>query len=168
MADQIIIGVDPGTIVTGYAVIEVSSDKIDLLDFGCIRPPPKHKLSDRYLIIHDATSELLERYEPGAMSIETQFVSKNAQSAIKLGMARGVIVLAARKKKVEVFEYSPKKAKLAVTGNGNASKHQVQHMIKYLFKLSTIPEPEDAADALALAVCHANASRNANSIGDLI
>lgn len=159
-----ILGIDPGTTVTGFAVIE-TTHQFDLLDFGCIRPPAKYKLSDRYLIIHDATLELLEKYSPKAVSIETQFVSRNPQSAIKLGMARGVIVLAARKMKVAVFEYAPKKAKLAVTGNGNASKYQIQQMMKQLFNLKEIPQPEDAADALALALCHANASKMGTSFG---
>lgn len=156
MKRTIILGIDPGTIVTGYALILVDGTKLELIDFGCIRPPAKYSLPDRYVIIYDAVNDLLEKHSPEALSIETQFVRHNVQSAIKLGMARGVVVLAARKKGVEVFEYAPKKAKLAITGQASASKYQVQSMVKYLFNLSEIPQPEDAADALALAVCHAH------------
>lgn len=155
---MIIIGVDPGTVVTGYGIIEVSGSNYKAIDYGCIRPPPSLKLSDRYLIISNGLEELVERYSPHAMSIETQFVNKNPDSAIKLGMARGVAVVAARKKQVSVYEYAPTKVKLSVVGHGRASKFQVKGMIKMLLRLSKEP-PADAADALALAICHAHALR---------
>lgn len=154
-----IIGIDPGTQVTGYGIIKYNQGVMHPIDFGCVRPPPSLKLTDRYLIIFNGVEELLERYRPHALVVETQFVQKNVQSAIKLGMARGIIIIAAKRKGISVFEYGPTKAKSAVVGNGRASKQQVQGMIKLLLNLDKIPTPEDAADALALAVCHAHSLR---------
>lgn len=156
---MIIIGIDPGTQVTGYGVIECVDNSYRAIDFGCVRPPASLKLSDRYLIISDSIEELLGRYHPQALVVETQYVHKNIQSAIKLGMARGVIIVAARRRKVPVYEYAPTKAKNAVVGNGRASKFQVQGMVKMLLNLDKVPSPEDAADALALAICHAQTLR---------
>lgn len=152
---MIIIGIDPGTQITGYGIIRVEGPSFRAVDYGCIKPPAKHKLSDRYLIIHEGVEELLEIHKPHALVVETQFVQKNIQSAIKLGMARGVIIIAAKKRKIPVYGYAPTEAKRAVTGNGSASKFQVQGMVKALLGLMEVPEPEDAADALSLAICHA-------------
>jgi crossover junction endodeoxyribonuclease RuvC len=155
----IIIGIDPGTQITGFGVIQADGTNFRALDYGCIRPPQGLKLSDRYLIIFNAIEELLAKYSPAALAIETQYVAKNPQSAIKLGMARGVAVVAAKRRGLSVYEYSPSKAKSAVVGNGKASKEQVQGMVKMMLNLSVVPTPEDAADALALAICHAQSIR---------
>lgn len=152
---MIIIGIDPGTRVTGYGIIEVQGTVYRVLDYGCVRPPANAKLSDRYLILFNAIEELLQQYSPDALAVETQYVDKNVQSAIKLGMARGVAIIAAKRRGLSVFEYTPSKAKSAVVGNGKASKQQVQGMVKLLLQLQDQPMPEDAADALALALCHA-------------
>lgn len=152
----IILGIDPGTRVTGYGIIETNLRTYSPLDFGCIRPSLKLSLHERYALIHEGIEHLLDLYDIAAVSVETQFVSRNAQSAIKLGMARGVAILAATKRKIPIHEYAPKKAKLAVVGTGTATKAQVQRMMQTLLNLSEIPTPEDAADALALAICHAN------------
>lgn len=152
---SIILGVDPGTRVTGYAVIR-SGDGYEILDFGCIRPPPKLQLAERYLVIFNAIEHLIGKFQPEAVSVETQFMSKNVQSTMKLSMARGTVMLAAAKNNVCVHEYSPRKAKQAIVGNGAASKEQMQKMLQILLKLPKLPEPEDAADALALAICHAH------------
>ena len=160
MTEQLVIlGVDPGTCITGYGVIRYSALSQEALDFGCIVPPKKWALSQRYLVIFDALTQLIERHRPQAVAIETQFVAKNPQVAIKLGMARGMALLAATKKEVPVFGYSPRKIKQAVVGTGGASKQQVQKMMQILLSLPRLPEPEDAADALALAMCHGHASR---------
>jgi crossover junction endodeoxyribonuclease RuvC len=152
----IILGIDPGTRLTGYGVISYKNHEQIALDYGCIRPPTTSALSKKYLIIFESLCQLIEKYQPDAVSVETQFVYKNPASAIKLGMARGMAVLAAAKNEIPIYEYTPKKAKLAVVGKGSASKHQVQKMMQLLLKLPSIPEPEDAADALALALCHAH------------
>jgi crossover junction endodeoxyribonuclease RuvC len=155
MKQKIILGVDPGTKICGYGLIQVQERLYSALDYGCIRPPAGFKLSDRYLAIFNSVEELIDEYEPDALVVETQYVYKNVQSAIKLGMARGIVMIAAKKKGVPVFEYAPTKAKLAVVGTGRASKFQVQGMVQRLLNLKELPEPEDAADALALAICHA-------------
>lgn len=151
-----IIGIDPGTQTTGYGVLKVTPHRLEVIDFGCIRTKSSQKISERYLNIFEGVSELIAVHNPIALAIETQFVQKNPQSAIKLGMARGVAILAATLKAVSIFEYAPTKAKKAVVGHGRASKYQIQAMVKTLLCLSAIPEPEDAADALAIAICHAH------------
>lgn len=152
---EIILGIDPGTRITGYGVI--SSDGTPMaVDFGCIRPPSTLSLSERYKILFESIEILLEKHTPTAVAVESQFVLKNAQSAIKLGMAKGMVLLAAARKNIPVYEFTPKKAKLAVVGTGNASKSQVQKMIQALLRLPHLPEPEDAADALALAICYSH------------
>jgi crossover junction endodeoxyribonuclease RuvC len=153
---HIILGIDPGTRITGYGVIETDLSSFEPLDFGCIRPSQKLSLHERYLAIHDGIEHLLDTYSIEAVSIETQFVSRNPQSALKLGMAKGVALIAATKRSIPIFEYAPKKAKLAVVGTGSATKEQVQKMVQALLNLAELPTPEDAADALSLAIAHAN------------
>jgi crossover junction endodeoxyribonuclease RuvC len=152
-----ILGVDPGTCITGYGVIAHSPKSQHAMDYGCIRPPAKKSLPQKHLIIFESLSQIMDTYKPDAVAVETQFVYKNVQSALKLGMARAMAMLAATQRGIPIYEYTPKKAKLAVVGQGAASKHQVQKMIQVLFKLPSLPEPEDAADALALALCHIHA-----------
>lgn len=154
---MIIIGIDPGTLCTGYGVIREENGKFEALDYGCIQPPASHKLSERYHIIFQCIENILDQYSPEALVIETQYIDpkKNMQSIIKLGMARGVIILAAKRKGIKVYQYAPSQAKLAVVGTGRATKQQVQHMVKCLLQLDSIPTPDDAADALALALCYA-------------
>ena len=152
----VILGVDPGTRITGYGVIVCKDNKTHPIDFGCIRPPLQLPYYDRYLAIFEALELLIERHSPAALAVETQFVHRNAQSALKLGIARGMAILAASRKKIPIFEYAPKKTKLAVVGQGTASKTQVQRMIQLLLQLPSLPKPEDAADALAVAICHAH------------
>lgn len=154
---KIILGIDPGTRITGYGLIDETTKP---LDFGCIRPPPKLLLAERYKILFESVEALIERYQPTAIAVESQFVLKNAQSAIKLGMAKGMVFLAAARQNIPVYEFAPKQAKLAVVGNGSASKFQVQKMIQALLRLPQPPEPEDAADALALAICCAHKLRS--------
>lgn len=156
---MLILGVDPGTRVTGYGLIILEKGKLKPVDFGCIRPPVKATISKRYLIIFEAIEQLLDQHRPAQVVVESQFVYKNVASAMKLGMARAMVLLAAERRGIPLFEYTPKKAKLSVAGSGAASKQQVQRMIQLLLSLPTPPEPEDAADALALALCHAHTVR---------
>lgn len=157
-APEIILGVDPGTLVTGFGVIGLKGNSYVAIDYGCITPPAKAKLSERYLILFNALESILERYQPDALAVEAQFVGKNVQSALKLGQARGIAIIAAKRKGIDVFEYTPTSIKKAV-GNGKASKEQVQQLIKMVLGLQVIPHPHDAADALAVAFCHSNAAR---------
>jgi len=152
------LGIDPGTVVTGYGIIDPTTGKA--LDYGCIKPPRKLLLSERYDIIYRGVNALIEKYQPEALAVETQYVGKNVQSALKLGMATGIVILVATRNNLPIFAYSPSKVKSAVVGNGRASKEQIQGMMQKLLGLSQIPEPDDAADALALAFCHIEASKS--------
>ncbi len=156
---MIIIGIDPGTRVTGYGIIEHHPHQTKAIDFGCIRPPAKATSSERYKIIFDAIESLLDLHKPEALAVEGQFIHKNALSAMKLGMARAMAILAAERRGIPIFEYAPKKAKKAVVGTGSASKYQVQKMVQMLLSLDELPTPDDAADALALALCHSHLLR---------
>ena len=154
---KIIIGIDPGTRVSGFGIIRVQGHLLQPLDFGCIRPPAHAQLSDRYLILFESIKALLKEYEPDEMAIETPFVSAiNAQGAIKLGIALGMALISAKERKMKVFGYTPREVKCAVTGTGKASKDQVQMLISRLLQLKTPPKPQDASDALAIAICHAH------------
>jgi len=162
---KVILGIDPGTRITGYGIISVDSKRQFLaVDYGKISPPPKKSLTERYKIIFNAVNALLKLHTPDAVSVETQYIGKNPQSGIKLGMARGVVLLAAALHEIPIFEYAPSRAKRAVVGTGSASKVQVQAMVQRLLCLSTLPQPEDAADALALAICHAQAKNMGTQI----
>lgn len=152
-----IIGVDPGTLITGFGIIKVEGSTYQAIDYGCIRPPAKFKLTDRYFILFNGLREILKKYSPDALAVETQYVKNNVQSAMKLGMARCIPILAAKECGIPIFEYAPSQAKLATVGNGHASKTQVQKMVQLLLRLAQPPSPEDAADALAIAICHAHA-----------
>lgn len=154
MKKQIILGIDPGTIVLGYGIIEVEKQKITLLSMGVIH---LSKYEDHLLklkIIFEKIGGLIENYHPEACAIEAPFFGKNVQSMLKLGRAQGVAISSALTNKVEVFEYSPKKIKQSVTGNGNASKEQVAAMLQRLIGFKLQPKFLDATDGLATALCH--------------
>ncbi len=153
--ESVILGIDPGTSVTGYGVIALRQGRTSPLDYGCIRPPSKLKLSERYLILFRGMEELLKRFKPTAVVVESQFLKHNFQSALKVGMARGVVVGVAKNLGVPVYCYSPAEAKNSVVGNGRASKEQVAGMIARLLAIQIKQLPLDASDALALALCHA-------------
>ncbi|MCH9617755.1 MAG: Crossover junction endodeoxyribonuclease RuvC [Chlamydiia bacterium] len=155
---MIILGIDPGTARTGWGVIETNGSSYKLLACGVIAPKTK-VLSEKYVEIFDEINSLIDQFQPHCISVETQFVSKNPQSAIKIGMARGMAILAGAKRSIPIFEYTPLKAKKAVTGSGKAQKEDMQKMIGLL--LSTQKRiSHDAADALALAICHSHHARS--------
>ncbi len=159
----IIIGIDPGTRVTGYGIIALTNQGIQAIDYGCIRPPPDELLSTRYLIIFDSIQMLLAQHcppEQSEMAIETQFVQKNAQVTIKLGMARAAAVIAGKKQNLKIFGYAPREVKCFISGTGNASKAQLQQVVGRFLNLKQPPEPYDAADALSIAICHAHRRQN--------
>jgi crossover junction endodeoxyribonuclease RuvC len=153
---SVIIGIDPGSAVTGYGIIRQEGSRWIAVDYGCVRPPRTLPLSEKYLIIFNALISLLESHTPDMLVVETQYMRDNAQTALKLGMIRGIVILAAKLKKMRVYQYTPKEAKRAL-GNGNYDKKQVQWMIQQLLSLQTLP-PQDASDALALALCHGHRS----------
>ncbi len=154
-----ILGLDPGTHVTGYGIIQGDAQQWRALDYGCIRLPPQASFAKKTALLFDAINHLLAHYPIGEVALEGQYVHKNVQSALKLGIAKGIALLAAAKKELPVSEYSPTKAKLAVTGRGSASKESVQQMVQLRLGLPSLPKPQDAADALALALCHSHQTR---------
>ena len=149
-----IIGIDPGLVQTGYGIINVSNNQISLIDYGIIKPPPKDPLANRLHTIFNDVCEIISNYNPQIFAIEEVFYGKNIKSAMRLGQARGASMVAAASKEIPIYEYSARKVKQSVTGNGNAHKTQVQFMVKAQLKMDHNPEPMDAADALAIALCH--------------
>ena len=149
-----IIGVDPGTLVTGYGVVDCEAGIMTLVDYGVIRMKGTMSLPIRLRTIYNGLLEVLDRTAPDEFAIESAFYSKNVQSTLKLGHARGVAMLAAVLREIPTSEYSPREIKMAVTGNGGSSKEQVEYMVVSLLKILDQREPLDATDALAIAICH--------------
>ena len=150
----VILGIDPGTIIMGYGLVKVNGSKISLLEMGVLQPG---KIKDSYKklqLIFNTVSGLITKYQPDAFAIEAPFFGKNVQSMLKLGRAQGVAIAAAMRHGLEVTEYSPKKVKQSITGNGNAGKEQVMKMLQHLLSFTEDPKHFDATDALAVAVCH--------------
>jgi crossover junction endodeoxyribonuclease RuvC len=152
---MIILGVDPGTIVTGYGIIEYTNNKFRRLAHGIIRLPASKSLTEKLEIIYDELDRILKTYKPNEFVIETAFYGKNVQSVLKIGYARGVSLLAAIHNKVPTNEYSPREVKKAVVGNGAASKQQVNYMVMTILNSKKIKFKPDESDALAIALCHA-------------
>lgn len=149
-----VLGIDPGSETLGWGVVEGIGSKYSPVDFGTVRSSPRIAFSKRILKAYDGVAEVIDKFEPDAMSIEEAFYAVNAGVAIKLGQIRGAMLLLAEQKGLEIAEYSPRLIKQTVVGYGNAEKHQVQEMVRLLLKMKTVPEPHDAADALAIAICH--------------
>lgn len=149
-----VMGVDPGSLKSGYGIIEEQGGELIVVDYGVIRTTPHVPLPQRLLEIGTRLQELIEQYAPQELAIEDVFVAKNAKSSLKLGQASGAILLAAAQSGLRITEYTPLEVKQAVVGYGRAEKAQVQHMVTVLLHLQDIPKPDDAADALAIAICH--------------
>lgn len=152
----VIMGVDPGSSVTGYGLVKTQpGNEISLLDYGTIKTDSGFQPEEKLKKIYDGLVKVLRKSSPDEFAIEEAFYSKNAKTAMVMGQVRGVAILAAAQAQIPVAEYSPREIKQSIVGSGNASKSQVQFMVKNLLGLKKIPEPEDAADALAVALCHA-------------
>lgn len=151
---KIILGIDPGTLFMGYAVIEVQNDKIQYKDMNVLRMSGKKSNHERLFHIHQKINQLISLHQPAEFAIEAPFYGKNVQSMLKLGRAQGVAIAAAMQAGLPVFEYSPKKIKQSVTGNGNADKMQIWKMLQQTLNITDTPDYFDATDALAIAVCH--------------
>jgi len=151
-----VLGIDPGSETTGWGVVEGDSNgqRYRLIEFGAIKLSSSATFSSRLLKISCAIEEVIDRLQPNACAIEEAFYSVNPKVILKLGQVRGVALLAAEKAALEIGEYSPRLIKQTVAGYGNAEKQQVQQMVRVLLSLTAIPEPHDAADALAVAICH--------------
>jgi crossover junction endodeoxyribonuclease RuvC len=154
----IILGIDPGSRITGYGVIKQVGAKFEYLGSGCIRLQGD-ELASRLQQIFNGVSEIINQFQPTGFAIEQVFMAKNPDSALKLGQARGAAIVAATNNNLPVAEYSARQIKQAVVGKGNADKTQVQHMVTHLLKLSATPQA-DAADALAVALCHSNTQQS--------
>jgi crossover junction endodeoxyribonuclease RuvC len=154
-----VLGIDPGTAITGYGLVEEVGGDLKLVAFGVIRTPAGQSLPGRLQLIYRAVSNLAEEWEPEAAAVEELFFSRNVRTAMSVGQARGVALLALADAGLDVAEYTPLAIKQAVTGYGNADKVQVQEMVRLLLALAEVPRPDDAADALAVAICHLHSAR---------
>jgi len=149
-----VLGIDPGSETLGWGVVEGSGLKYSLVDFGTVKSSPREQFSKRLLKISDGVEAVIAKYQPDVISVEEAFYATNVKVALKLGQVRGVVLLIGEKSNVEISEFSPRLIKQTVVGYGNAEKHQVQEMVRLLLKMKTVPQPHDAADALAIAICH--------------
>lgn len=150
-----ILGIDPGLGRTGWGVVGEDGGKHSLIEYGCIETEKKSYEPGRIKIIYSEVVRIIDEYEPQALSIEKLFFNKNVTTALSVGQARGVVILAAVNKGLIIEEYTPLQVKIAVTGYGRAEKNQVGEMVKSTFGLKTVPKPDDAADAIAIALTHA-------------
>jgi crossover junction endodeoxyribonuclease RuvC len=155
----IVIGIDPGTANTGFGVVRTSGERMVALDGGVIETPSDLAVEQRLARVHDTLGELIRWHEPKAMALEQLFFGKNVASAISVGEARGVTLLAAARQQIPCFDYTPQAVKKAVCGSGAADKGQVQRMVASLLGLPEPPSPDHAADAFAVAICHAGTVR---------
>ncbi len=151
-----IIGIDPGTAITGFSILESEKSELKLLDYGCIRTSSKLSDSERLEQISKDLSSIIKKWKPEKASIERLFFNKNVKTAISVAQARGVIMLKLEENNIQQSEYTPMEIKSAICGYGKADKKMVQEMVKTIFKLEKPPQPDDAADAVAAAVCLAN------------
>ncbi|MCI8604364.1 MAG: crossover junction endodeoxyribonuclease RuvC [Ruminiclostridium sp.] len=151
-----IIGIDPGYAIVGFGIIEYNNGRFKVIDYGAVTTPADMDFNRRLEIIYDDVSQILDIYKPESLAIEKLYFQNNQKTAIDVAEARGVILLSAVKRRLLIREYTPLEVKKSVTGYGKAVKKQVQEMTKRILRLSEIPKPDDTADALAIAVCHAH------------
>lgn len=163
-----ILGIDPGYAILGWGVIDMKGNHFKVVDYGAVTTEAKMEMPDRLKILYNSLMDIIVRYEPEVASIEELFFNTNAKTAILVGQARGVAVLACANSGLEIEEYTPLQIKQALVGYGRAEKKQVQLMVKTILNLKEIPKPDDTADALAAAVCHGHAAGNKNRLKGLL
>ncbi len=151
---RVTLGIDPGTAIVGYSVVEEVSGTLNMLVCDVITTPAGMELAERLKIIYSGISKVIELFKPSESAMEELFFAKNAKTALTVGQARGVAMLALANGGLSIAEYTPKQVKQAVTGYGGADKHQVGEMVRILLRLTAVPKPDDAADAAAIAICH--------------
>ena len=149
-----VLGIDPGTIIMGYGVIESEDDEATLVDCGALTTSPRSPIGERLSYLYNKLLEIILRYQPDAVAVEQPFVAKNVRSALAIGRAQAIAMLAAANIGIPTYEYTPTQIKQRITNYGASSKEQVQEMVKFRLGLSQVPQPNDAADALAVALCH--------------
>jgi crossover junction endodeoxyribonuclease RuvC len=157
---MVVIGIDPGTAITGYGLLEELPDgSLRVLDYGAILTPSDLSMPERLLQLHEQLKEILHLHRPESSAVEKLFFARNVRTALSVGQARGVALLALAEMHIDLNEYTPLEIKQAVVGYGGADKHQVQMMVRAILNLSEVPEPDDAADALAVAICHVHSAK---------
>jgi crossover junction endodeoxyribonuclease RuvC len=156
-----ILSIDPGTRTTGYAIVSLSDNSLKLLHYGIVKQNASQPLEKKISKLYHEMCRIIEEYQPDQSCIETLFYGNNVRSILSLGEARGVLILALTEHNIPVYSYSPREVKLAVTGNGNASKNQVRYMVQQILNLQNPPESFDISDAMAIAICHYHKSRSA-------
>ena len=161
---MIIMGVDPGTVVMGYGILNSLNDKASMIEYGAINTKARSPIGERLFFLYTELGKIIERCHPDVMAVEQPFVSVNPKSALAIGRAQAIAILAAANNGLPIFEYTPAKIKQQVANYGRGSKEQIQQMVKLQLGLRELPEPADAADALAIALCHLNETR----LGDLL
>ena len=149
-----ILGIDPGTVTMGYGVIESQGDEITLIDFGALNCPARSPTGERLHYLYEALLGIITRCQPDAVAVEQPFMAKNARAALAIGRAQAMAILAAANKGIPTYEYTPAQVKQRVANYGASSKEQIQEMVRLQLGLAEVPQPNDAADALAVAICH--------------
>jgi len=155
----LVVGIDPGVATTGYGVVKDTREGVCLVDYGVVTTPPKMPIAERLLVLHQELEKIIQLHRPESAAVEKLFFQRNVTSAIAVGQARGVALLTLAENRIDVSEYTPLEVKQAVAGYGAADKKQVQQMVKALLGMDVIPKPDDAADALAIAICHIHSRR---------
>jgi crossover junction endodeoxyribonuclease RuvC len=156
----LVLGIDPGTATTGYGLVrELEDGSLEMVTYGTIETSPQMEAHERLMKLHQDIKEILLLHQPDSCAVEKLFFQRNVSTALAVGQARGVVMLAIAEAGLEMFEYTPNEVKQAVSGYGSAQKHQVQEMVRTLLVLPEIPKPDDAADALAIAITHINTCR---------
>lgn len=168
VAERVALGIDPGTAIVGYAVVKAKGSDLHMLTCDVITTPAHMPLAQRLQLIYEGLSEIIATYKPNEAAMEELFFAKNARTAMTVGQARGVAMLALANGGLSVAEYTPKQIKQAVTGYGGAQKDQVGEMVRILLRLPAIPRPDDAADAAAVAICHLNTSPYTQNFSGLV
>jgi crossover junction endodeoxyribonuclease RuvC len=156
---MLVLGIDPGTAITGYGLVKGESDVLTLVTHGAITTPSDWPLPERLQRIYQELTALIEDGQPTAVAVEELFFSKNVRTALSVGQARGVALLAAANAGLPIHEYTPLQVKQAIAGYGRATKDQVQQMVRMLLGLDSVPQPDDAADAIAVAICHIHSAK---------
>lgn len=161
---MLVLGIDPGTAITGYGLVREDEEGLALVDLGVFTTPPGQPLAERLQVIYRGLTDVIHQHEPDAAAVEELFFSRNVRTALSVGHARGVVLLALADAALPIHEYKPLEVKQAIAGYGSADKRQVQEMVRMLFDLDSVPQPDDAADAVAVAVCHVHSARMATLI----
>ena len=162
-----IIGIDPGTAICGYSVLDYIGNKFTLLDYGVVTTPANSDLEKRLYTIYQELKELIEKHQPQFLAVEELFFNTNAKTALSVGHARGVILLLGAMMGLEVFSYTPLQVKQSVVGYGRAEKKQIQEMVILILNMEKIPKPDDAADAIAVAICHGHSYKLNRNIKEM-